>query len=452
MAGHFCGKQGSESLSTSTSDSSSSDCASTSVRKIAKRQVTVATFDKWQRQFDRDYQSLLWLQCTKDRSDSSLVSTLWCDVCRQYEAKITGMRNFSLAWITGSTNHKTSNILDHAKSEKHARSMACMRTACAKAQNKLIETYAPIVCLLTTMDEEEKTRMRYKCEICYVLAREGLAFHKYPTFHSLVERQGVRLGSSYRGCDSAKLFTYYIAEAQRSVFLQSLSQINFFSFLMDGSTDAGNKEQELVFWCFVEKMTTQGSNTRYLTVLNPVSTTSEGLVDCLDDAMKRLDITIQQKESVLNTGCRPVLGGGGTDGASVNICVHSGMKSRMQEVLPWLFWAWCFSHRLELACKDAFKSSLFTEIDDMLLRFFYLHKNSPKKMKELATIGEELNEVFHFLKGGSGSAPVCCQGTRWITHKRRAMQRIVDRFGAYIQHLTGMVNDSSVKPSDKAKH
>ena len=44
--------------------------------------------------------------------------------------------------------------------------------------------------------------------------------------------------------------------------------------------------------------------------------------------MKRLDITIQQKESVLNTECRPVLVGGGTDGASVNVGIHSGMKSR----------------------------------------------------------------------------------------------------------------------------
>ena len=119
----------------------------------------------------------------------------------------------------------------------------------------------------------------------------------------------------------------------------------------------------------------------------------------------------------------------------------------MQEVLPWLFWARCFSHRLELACKNAFKSSLFTEINDMLLQLFYLYKNSPKKTKELATIGEELKG--HFPK--RGSAPIRCQGTPWITHKRRAIQRIVARYGTYIQHLTAMVNDSDVKSADSAK-
>ena len=64
-------------------------------------------------------------------------------------------------------------------------------------------------------------------------------------------------------------------------------------------------------------------------------------------------------------GDKPVLIGGGTDGASVNVGIHSGMKNKKQEVIPWLSWFWCFSHRLELACKDAFTSSLFSEIDEM---------------------------------------------------------------------------------------
>ena len=264
MAVHFCGKR---SVSTDSSSSSSSG----STIKKSKRQVSVATFEKWQRQFDGDYQTLLWLRCTKDGTHKSLVSTLWCDVCRQYEAKITGMRNFSDAWITGSTNHKSSNIVDHAKSEQHVSSMACMRTARAKANNERIESYAPIARYLMTMNEGDKAKMKHKFEISYVLAREGIAFHKYPAFHCLAERQGVQLGSTYKGSDSAKLFTYYIAEAQRSDFLQAFSQVNFFSFLMDGSTDAGNKEQEMIFvlHCTRDDKAKQiTSHTRYLAVFN----------------------------------------------------------------------------------------------------------------------------------------------------------------------------------------
>ena len=145
---------------------------------------------------------------------------------------------------------------------------------------------------------------------------------------------------------------------------------------------------------------------------------------------------------------KPVLVGGGTDGASVNVGIHNGMKARMQETLPWLYWAWSFSHRLELACKDAFSSSLFQDINEMLLRLYYLYHKSPKKSKELEAIGDDLKEVYHFPKGGN--LPVRCQGTRWIDHKRRALQRIVDRYGAYILHLNALVNDSTVKAADKS--
>ena len=60
---------------------------------------------------------------------------------------------------------------------------------------------------------------------------------------------------------------------------------------------------------------------------------------------------------------------------------------------------------------------LFTAISEILLCLFYLHKKSP-------AIGEDLKEVFHVPK--EGNAPIRCQGTRWINHKRRAMQQVVD--------------------------
>ena len=89
---------------------------SSSCSKRSKRQVTVATCEKWQREFDRDYQTLLWLRCDVNMANRSLIDTLWCDVCRIYQAKIRYKRNFSAVWVTGSTNHKSSNVVDHGKS------------------------------------------------------------------------------------------------------------------------------------------------------------------------------------------------------------------------------------------------------------------------------------------------------------------------------------------------
>ena len=139
--------------------------------------------------------------------------------------------------------------------------------------------------------------------------------------------------------------------------------------------------------------------------------------------------------------------GGGSDGASVNVGDRNGVKGIMQRALPWLHWSWCYAHRLELACKDAFSSPLYSLLQEMLLRLYYIYEKSPKKSRELDCIVENLKEVFDLPKGGN--LPVRSQGTRWISHKRNALQRVLDRYGTYISHLTTLVSDSSVRTSDR---
>ena len=55
-----------------------------------------------------------------------------------------------------------------------------------------------------------------------------------------------------------------------------------------------------------------------------------------------------------------MLVGGGTDGAAVNVAGTGGLKGQLTEALPWIYWSWCYAHRLELAFRDAFTSPLFS--------------------------------------------------------------------------------------------
>ena len=108
--------------------------------------------------------------------------------------------------------------------------------------------------------------------------------------------------------------------------------------------------------------------TRYLAVVKPTRADADGLLSCLGEALSRIGIKdIRSPDSVISVDEMPVLIGAGTDGASVNIGAHSGMKGKLQADLPWLFWSWCFAHRLELACKDGFTNPLFLVINEMLL-------------------------------------------------------------------------------------
>ena len=103
---------------------------------------------------------------------------------------------------------------------------------------------------------------------------------------------------------------------------------------------------------------------------------------------------------------------------------------------------------MELACKDALSSKRFKNIDEMLLRLYYLYEKSPKKCRELEDVVSELKEVYEFPK--TGNMPVCAQGSRWINHKRNALQHVVDRYGAYLNHLSAVAEDCTTKSEDKA--
>ena len=48
-----------------------------------------------------------------------------------------------------------------------------------------------------------------------------MAFEKFPALHELQSRHGVSIGSTYVKPQSAKLFTHYIAFAQREGFISS---------------------------------------------------------------------------------------------------------------------------------------------------------------------------------------------------------------------------------------
>ena len=60
--------------------------------------------------------------------------------------------------------------------------------------NRPITTYAPIAKSLLVMDKSLQEKMGKKFDICYIIAKENMAFRKYPAIHELESRHGVELG------------------------------------------------------------------------------------------------------------------------------------------------------------------------------------------------------------------------------------------------------------------
>lgn len=222
--------------------------------------------------------------------------------------------------------------------------------------------------------EDEQSKLRLKFDIAFFIASEQLPFTKYPRICVLEQRHGVNLGAVYLNNNSCKEFTHYIAEANRQKLVTTISNAQFFSLLIDGSTDKSNNDNELlmVVWCNPngtdEKIHTQ---IQFLNVDRP-----EGLLQSLKHGLQSLGI-----HDLSGAACKKLVGIG-TDGASTNIAAR-GLKGLVERELEWIFWMWCLAHHLELAVKDALKDSCFDSIDDVLTRLYYLYEKSPKKCREL---------------------------------------------------------------------
>ena len=213
---------------------------------------------------------------------------------------------------------------------------------------------------------------------------------------------------------------------------------------MDGSTDSGNVEELVVimFCKWDASVEEVRSCARYFAIQEPKRADANGLIECLGKALEPLGIEhILDKSSVLGVTGKPLLVGGGTDGASNNIAEQNGMKGKIQTKLPWIYWASCYAHYLELACKEALMSPLFKDIVEMLLRLYYIYSKFPKKCQELTDIMDDLKEIFQFPNGGN--VPIRSHGSRWINHKQKALQCLLDRYGAYTNNLATLVEDKS---------
>ena len=417
--------------------------SSSSAVCVLKRKVTVATYQKWREDFDKELKTVSWLDSeTEVENGKKCVKKLKCSVCKKFESKITGRRNFSNRWIVGADSIRTSNIRDHAHSDQHVHAMCLQLRESARVEGRSCYSYAPVAMALSNLPDKEREKLRIKFDIAYFVAQEKLSFRKYSSICELEAKHGVNVGTTYCTETAGKSFVHFIAESKRQELALELQKAKFFFLLLDGSTDAGNVDNELELVVWFDR---DGANERvctrtsYFAIMQPSTTTASGMFDALQQSLGCFGIqTIDCEE------CARLIGIG-TDGASANIA-RRGLKGLIESKLPWIFWSWCLAHRLELSIKDG---TSFDAIDGMLVNLYLLYSKSPKKCRQLEEVISDLKECLDLVDGGL--KPIRASGSRWICHKWNAMKRVIAKFGAYTNHLAAMSEDRSFKPADRAK-
>ena len=286
-------------------------------------------------EFDKDCQMISWLDCdVSGTAGKKIVEKLKCKVCLKYKARIECKRNYSEKWLIGADSVRTSNIRDHARSDQHLYAMSLFKkesggvSSLEEASSSSIARFLH----LQGLSEEHKDQLRKKFDIAYFVAKNKLAFNKYPLLCELEARHGVDIGAAYVNENAGKTFCAYIAESRRKALREVVNSAKFYSILMDGSTDVANVDDEvfLLQWCDVDNSVEKvHSRMDFLSVSRPQSADGKGLFECLQTVFQEIGVTALHKEN-----CKSLVGIG-TDGTSANIAA-AGLKGLVE--------AGCFGH------------------------------------------------------------------------------------------------------------
>ena len=173
-----------------------------------------------------------------------------------------------------------------------------------------------------------KERLKKKFNISYVLAKK---MYKYTVIHKLLERHGVELGFSYKTRESSSILHTTLQKVKEKQEVHQM--LSSTSFLMKGSTNKGKVENKVIVnqYCKVDEVVEEvRSFSKFLRVVGPVKADTDGLIKCLGEGLKGMGtMDILNSKNVLGVEGHPVLIGGGTDEATVNISDHNRMKGNL---------------------------------------------------------------------------------------------------------------------------
>ena len=202
---------------------------------MSGRGVKTATFENWKKT-----NKYLQLDATK--------KILTCDICVKWKAKLPGTN----AFITGSTNLKSSAVTEHVKSKLHKRALRVQLPPVPVPADAPI---AQAINNMGTLRPEERNAMQNLFDIAYMIAYKGRPYSDFVDHIEIEKLHGVKFmsGGTYENDKGCLLFIHFAAKAlyERQV-KDKLKRASFVTVLADGATDAACIEKEVVDILFVD--------------------------------------------------------------------------------------------------------------------------------------------------------------------------------------------------------
>ena len=299
-------------------------------------------------------------------------------------------------------------MVRHDSSERHQRCLDAKKVRVAPEK-------APLTTAVMRLTCQQNDTMLKLFRTAYCLVKQNFSLRSFQSLLSLQECNGLQLGKAYRNRTAACMFIDSIATIIKKKVINDIKAGEFFSLLIDGSTDVSVKEQEIVH---VKILKDGKAVTHFLGLIMQESGNADGILAGLESFFLQLGIQNWKSKLV----------GLGTDGASVNLGSQAGLGAILKKDIPHLIHIHCIAHNLELAVLDACKQVGYVQKFQTTIKcVLKYYSKSGKRLHELSEVGKLLSkEVRSFGKWN----PV-----RWIASKCRILKAINCNWLATVIHL-----------------
>lgn len=271
----------------------------------------------------------------------------------------------------------------------------------------------------------------------YWLAKEGVASVKIITLLNLMEKVGLNDMKYFQHRSRASLREVFntIGKQAESELLTAVRNADFFSILLDDSSDVSSIEQMI---CYVQFWNGTSCDTKFLFIENVLANASsanaETLYNLVKDKLVEFDLDIHK------------LSGLSTDGASVMVGKREGLVAKLRRDLPSLVSIHCICHRLALACIDTNYHDLvyIKEVETHITHVWKIFHYSPVKLAALLKAPTEFHKMN--LSGKTTklltkTMKKACQ-TRWLSFDS-AVQSLFQELVAVVHTLNMFSSDAT---------
>ena len=174
----------------------------------------------------------------------AVVTSMYCGICSKHPTIAAKESEFSKK--SGTNNFKNKPLKKHEASKNHQK---CVTAEKAINNPKSTEMYK--CCKQMYDTDDEKVEKKFKTAF-YISALEQ-PLDDYESLCTLQNLNGVELGETYLTRSACTAFIDHISSVMKDDLAHTLKACNFYSLMIDGSTDHGVIEEAIMYVHYLDK-------------------------------------------------------------------------------------------------------------------------------------------------------------------------------------------------------